>query len=170
MVFNFWEAENLLFLVFNVSGATGSQIIKRKIHSHFFMENKAEGRRPKRGEPRGPRWVGPRGHSTWPRGTHQMEPRALPRLGLFIHAFVLPEKLRPNFCKSIRGRGGGETPDSLRGGIRLCCSGVPEEGKSPPSSSLLLLGVGGGLYIITTTKTSTISIIISVIHLVPLIV
>jgi hypothetical protein len=30
--------------------------------------------------------------------------------------------------------------------------------------------VGGGLYIITITKTSTISIIISVIHLVPLVV
>ena len=43
-------------------------------------------------------------------------------------------------------------------------------GKSSPSSSPLLLGVGGGLYITVITITSTISIIISVIHSVPLIV
>ena len=70
LVFTFWEAETLLFLVFNVSGATGTQIIKGKIHRWFFVERKAEGRRPKRGEPRGPKGVGPRGPSTWPRGTH----------------------------------------------------------------------------------------------------
>ena len=53
LVFNFWEAENLLFLVFNVSGATGPQIIKGKILRQFFIGRKAKGRRPKRGEPRG---------------------------------------------------------------------------------------------------------------------
>jgi hypothetical protein len=28
LVFNFWEAENLLFLIFNISGATGTQMKK----------------------------------------------------------------------------------------------------------------------------------------------
>ena len=70
LVFNFWEAENLLFLVFNVSGATGTQIIKAKLHGRFFVERKAEGRRQKRGEPRGPKEVGPRGQNLWPRGTN----------------------------------------------------------------------------------------------------
>ena len=158
------------FLVFNVSGATGTQIIKGKLHSWFFVERKAEGRRPKRGEPRGPKGVGPRGPSTWPRGTHQVGPRAPPRLGLFIDAFVLPEKSRPNFPETIRGRGGGETPDSLRGGSDPAAPELRRRGKSSSSSSPLLLGVGGGLYIITITKTSTISIIISVIHSVPLVV
>ena len=70
LVFNFWEAENLLFLVFNVSGATGTHIIKGKLHCWFFVERKAEGRRPKRGESRGPKEVGPRGQNLGPRGTH----------------------------------------------------------------------------------------------------
>jgi len=70
LVFNFWEAENLIFLVFNVSGATGPQIIKGKILRQFFTGRKAEGRRPKRGEPRGPKEVGPRGQNLGPRGTH----------------------------------------------------------------------------------------------------
>ena len=69
-VFNFWEAENPIFLVFNVSGATGSQIIKGKIMRQFFIGRKAEERRPKRGEPPGPKEVGPRGPCTWPRGAH----------------------------------------------------------------------------------------------------
>ena len=53
--------KNLLFLVFNVSGATGPQIIKGKILRQFFVGRKAEGRRPKRGEPRGSNGGGPRG-------------------------------------------------------------------------------------------------------------
>ena len=92
LVFNFWEAENLLFLVFNVSGATGAQIIKGKILRQFFIGRKAEGRRPKRGEPRGPNGGGPRGPCTWPRGTSPNWPRAPPRLGLFNNVFVSPEK------------------------------------------------------------------------------
>ena len=54
-VFNFWEAENLLFLVFNVSAATGTQMEKRKLHSWYFIRRITEGRRPKREEPRGPK-------------------------------------------------------------------------------------------------------------------
>jgi hypothetical protein len=61
-------------------------------------------------------------------------------------------------------------PDSLRGGSDPAAPELRRRGKSPSSSSPLLLGVGGGLYIITITKTSTISIIISVIHYVPLVV
>jgi hypothetical protein len=99
-----------------------------------------------------------------------MEPQALPRLGLFNEVSVSPEKERPNFYETIRGRGGGETPDSLRGGSDPTAPELRRRGKSSSSSSPLLLGVGGGLYIITITKTSTISIIISVIHSVPLVV
>jgi len=61
LVFNFWEAENLLFGVFIVSGATKAQLIKGKLHSWFFFGRTPEGRRSKRGRPRGPKWVGPRG-------------------------------------------------------------------------------------------------------------
>lgn len=61
LVFNFWEAENLLFLVFNVSGATGNQMEKGKLHSWFFIGRMTEERRSKREEPRGPKEGGPRG-------------------------------------------------------------------------------------------------------------
>jgi hypothetical protein len=61
LVFNFWEAENLLFLVFNVSGATGTQMEKGKLHSWFFIGRTAVGRRSKGGEPRGPKGGG--GHA-----------------------------------------------------------------------------------------------------------
>ena len=84
----------------------------------------------------------------------------------FLARHRLNENERPNFSKFIRGGGGGETPDSLRGGSDPAAPELQRGGKSPPSSSPLLLGVGGGLYI----KTITISIIISVIHSVPLIV
>ena len=127
LAFNIREAEYPPpFLVFIVSGVSGTQLIKGKKPRRFFFGRKAMERRPKRGEPRGPRWVGPRGQVQGPRGTHQQEPRAPPRLGLFMHAFVFPEKGRPNFPDFIRGRGGGETPDSLRGGVRSCCSGEGE--------------------------------------------
>ena len=116
-----------------------------------------------------PKEGGPRGLCTWPRGAHQNRPRAPPRMGLFSNAFVSPKKERPNFPKSIRGRGGGETPDSLRGGSDPAAPELRRRGKSSSSSSPLLLGVGGGLYIITPIKTSTIIIIIiTVIHSVPL--
>ena len=36
--------------------------------------------------------MGPRGQVQRPRGTHQMGPRALPRLWLFMYAFVFPKK------------------------------------------------------------------------------
>ena len=127
-------------------------------------------RKPKRGRPRGPNGVGPRGQVQGPHGTHQMGPRALPRLGLFTYAFVFPEKGRTNFSRIIWGRGGGGAPDSLWRGSDPAAPELRRGGKSPPSSSPLLLGVGGGLYITVITITSTISIIISVIHSVPLIV
>ena len=60
-VFNFCEAENLLFLVFSVPGATGTQMEKIKLHSWFFIERITEERRSKEEEPRGPKEGGPRG-------------------------------------------------------------------------------------------------------------
>ena len=61
LVFNFREAKNLLFLVFNVLGDTGTQMEKGKLHSWFFIGRITEGRRPKREEPRGPKQGGPCG-------------------------------------------------------------------------------------------------------------
>ena len=152
------------FLVFIVSGVSWTQIIKGKIPRQFFIRRRAVERRPKRGRPRGPNGVGPRGQVQGPCGTHQTGPRALPRMGLFMYAFVFAEKGRPNFSRIIWSWGGG-TPDPLRRGSDPAAPELRRGGKSPPSSSPLLLGVGGGLSI-----TSTISIIISVIHSVPLIV
>ena len=98
--------------------------------------------------------VGPRGQIPWPRGTTKWS------LGHFLAwGFLTRSPPRPKSNSWFPPRG-----------IRSCCSGAPERGKSPSSSSRLLLGVGGGLYIITPIKTSTISIIISVIHSVPLVV
>ena len=54
------------------------------------------------------------------------------------------------------------------GGSDPAAPELRRRGKSSSSSSPLLLGVGGGLYIITPIKTSTIAIIITVIHSVPL--
>ena len=59
LVFNFWEAENLLFLVFNVSGPSGTQIGKGKIAQLVFHRENDRGKkievrrgtRPKRGGP-----------------------------------------------------------------------------------------------------------------------
>ena len=51
LVFNLWEAENLLFLVFIVSEVSRTQLIKGKILRQFFFERKAGRRTPKTGEP-----------------------------------------------------------------------------------------------------------------------
>ena len=58
----------------------------------FFFGRRAMERRRKRGRPRGPKGVGPRGQVQGPRGTHETGPRALPRLGLFMYAFVFPKR------------------------------------------------------------------------------
>ena len=89
------------FLVFIVSGVSRTQIIKGKIPRQFFFGRRAMERRPKRGRPRGPNGVGPRGQVQGPRGTHQTRPRALSRLAFFMYAFVFSEKRRPNFLRII---------------------------------------------------------------------
>ena len=53
-----------------------------------------EGGRPgsegsKQTEARGPKGGGPRGHCTWPRGTHQLGPRGSVVVDLFAHVSVL---------------------------------------------------------------------------------
>ena len=70
LVFNFREAANPFFLVFNVLRAIGTQMEKGKLHSWFFIGRLTEGRRLKREEPRGPKEGGPCGHISWTRGTH----------------------------------------------------------------------------------------------------
>ena len=101
LAFNIWEAEYPPFLVFIVSGVSRTQIIKGKIPRQFFIRRRVEERRPKAGGPRGPNGVVPRGPCTWPRGTHQLDPRAPPRVGLFTDTFVFAEKGRPNFPRII---------------------------------------------------------------------
>ena len=62
LVFNIWEAENPLFLVFIVSGATGTQMEKRKVAQSFLHQENQRGQkieegratRPKRGGPMRP--------------------------------------------------------------------------------------------------------------------
>ena len=83
LVVNIREADSPPFLVFIVSGVSGTQSTKGKKPRRFFSGRHNVERRPKRGEPRGPSWVGPRGQVQGPRGTHQQAPRAPPRLGLF---------------------------------------------------------------------------------------
>ena len=75
LVFNLWEAENLLFLVFNVSRATVTQMEKGKLHSWFFIERITEERRSKGEEPQGPkegahtkRFLGRVGPTKWSLG------------------------------------------------------------------------------------------------------
>ena len=70
-----------MFLMFQE--LQGPKWKKGKLHNRFFIERLTEGRRSKREEPQGPKEGGPRGQIPWPRGTHQVEPRALPRSGLF---------------------------------------------------------------------------------------
>ena len=48
LVFNFWEAENLLFLIFNVSGPSGTQIGKGKIAQLVFLRENGVGKGSKR--------------------------------------------------------------------------------------------------------------------------
>ena len=45
LVFNFWEAKNLLFLVFNVSGPSGTQIGKVKIAQLVFLRENGSGKK-----------------------------------------------------------------------------------------------------------------------------
>ena len=151
LVFNIWEAEYPPFFVFIVSGVSRTQIIKEKNTTTVFLRKKGDGKKTKERKATRPKRGGAR-------GTHQTGPRALPRLGLFMYAFVFPKKGRPNFSRIISGRGGGGAPDSLRRGSDPAAPELRRGGKSPPSSSPLLLGVGGGLYITVITITSTISI------------
>ena len=162
--------KNLLFLVFNVLGATGTQMEKGKLHSWFSS-----------GEQQREEELSEKSHEAQKMGAHaarffgRMGPtiwslRHLLARGFFSTTPYRRKNERPNSSKFIRGGGGGETPDPLRGGSDPTAPELRRGGKSPPSSSPLLLGVGGCLYIIITIKTSTMSITISAIHSVPLVV
>jgi hypothetical protein len=37
VAFNFWEPENSLFYVFDVSGASGYQMDRGKMHNYYFI-------------------------------------------------------------------------------------------------------------------------------------
>ena len=76
LVFNFWEAENLLFLVFNVSGPSGTQIGKGKIAQLVFLRENGSGKkieerratRAKRGGPMRPKNLAAWDPPTWASG------------------------------------------------------------------------------------------------------
>ena len=76
LVFNFWEAENLLFHVFNVSGPSGTQIGKGKIAQLVFLRENGSGKkieerrdtRAKRGGPCGQRNLAAWDPQTWASG------------------------------------------------------------------------------------------------------
>ena len=130
---------------------------KGKLHSWFFIGRITEERRSKEEEPRGPKEGGPCGKILCPRGAHQMEPRALPRSGLFntsssrpkSYALIFPSPSEAAAAKLLIPSGGESNPAALK---------LRRRGKSSSSSSSpLLLGVGGGIYVIIITKTSTIS-------------
>ena len=124
-------------------------------------------RRSKEEEPRGPKEGGPHGYILWPRGAHQMEPRALPRSGLFNTLSSRPKSYALILPSPSEAAAAAKLLIPCEGGSDPAAPEIRRRGKSSSLSSPLLLGVGGGLYIITITKTSTISIIISVIHSVP---
>ena len=83
LVFNFWEAENLLFRMLMFFGPSGPQLIREKIPRKFFIRMKTVGTWHTRGELRGPKeaqWHGPK----WgPRHLGPFSPRGSPRLSLF---------------------------------------------------------------------------------------
>ena len=99
-----------------------------------------------------------------------MEPRALPRSGLFNTSSSRPKSYALIFPSPSKAAATTKLLIPSEEGSDPAASELRRRGKSSSSSSPLLLGVGGGRYIITITKTSTISIIISVIHSVPLVV
>lgn len=76
LAFNFWEAENLLFLVFNVSGPSGTQIGKGKIAQLVFLRENGSGKkieerratRAKRGGPTRPKNLAAWDPPTWASG------------------------------------------------------------------------------------------------------
>ena len=83
------QAENPIFYILMFQGP------KRcpndlQIYEHQYLEGKrlwSEGS--KQAEARGPKGGGPRGHSTWPRGAHHLEPRSSVAVDLFSTDFVL---------------------------------------------------------------------------------
>lgn len=171
LVFNIREAENLLFLVFIVSGATGIQMEKGKLHGWFYTRRTTVGRRLKEEEPRGPkeggahaaRCFGRVGPTKWSLGHFLVR-------GFLSRTPSPPKTYALIFPRPSEAAAPAKPPDSLRRGSDPAASELRRRGKSSSPSSPLLLGVGGGLSIITITKTSTISIIIFVIHSVPLVV
>jgi hypothetical protein len=91
VAFNFWEPEKSLFHVFDVSGPSGYQMNRGKMHSHYFSGTKIVGERTRREEPRGPNGHGPRG---WGLPVGTLGPvSTFP----YNHAFVSPEKRSPYF-------------------------------------------------------------------------
>jgi hypothetical protein len=77
LVFNFCEAENLLFRILCVSVLSVSQKIEEKIIDQFFTRKRIVSKRSTRGEPRGPN--GTRWHAlhVWARHPGPFTPQAL---------------------------------------------------------------------------------------------
>jgi hypothetical protein len=64
------------FHVFDVSGPSGYQMNRGKMHNHYFSRRKIMRERTRREEPRGPNGHDPRGQGIWMRGAYLFTPRA----------------------------------------------------------------------------------------------
>ena len=62
LVFNFWEAENLLFHILVFQGPSGAQLIRGKIPRRYFHETKRYSFGITQREPRGQKWTRWRAH------------------------------------------------------------------------------------------------------------
>ena len=81
--------QKTLVLYFNVSG-TKRQRNLLEIYGRQYLEGRRTTEKgSEQTEARGPNEHGPRGHSTWPRGTHPFGPRGSVAVDLRSTAFVL---------------------------------------------------------------------------------
>ena len=86
-----------------------TQMEKGKLHSRFLIGRTSEGRRTKRGEPRGRKVGGPRSQILWPRGAHHLGPWAPRRSGLFsttpsrrkMNALIFPSSSEASAAKLL---------------------------------------------------------------------
>lgn len=169
LVFNSWEAENLLFRLLLFQEPSRHLKIEEKLPDQFFTRRKTMRERSTRGRPRGPndpRW---RALHVWARHLGSFEPRTLSRAPFYTRASVSPKNLSHIFPEIYWDGGGGECPLLLRERADPAAPVPLVKGKSTPSTPPLLLGLGG-IYINISISTIITTISICEIDFMPLIV
>jgi hypothetical protein len=91
--------KTLIFCVFDVSGPFGYQMVRGKMHIHYFIGGKIMGERTEREKPRGPNGHGPCGQGIWQRGDYPLAPWAPFRPLLLTTPLSRQKSGRPNFPK-----------------------------------------------------------------------